>query len=268
MDHPQLEVHIYQITEDNMLRENRTDGTGWEWCWADWQRDWMNNTAQRFAYRCLPLTIMNQTGWWINNPVGFEATWRGGRYPGSIDFYFDASAEIWSKWVNNQFGEGIITWNTPFLFRTRPEGSRLLVCGPVNAFKTNAHPLTALIESDWISMSFTMNYKLMIPHYPVRFDVGEPLFQAIPLASNVCADLEAASVTYQRLSDDPELLRTYQEWDLGRRQFHEQKDKGEVKPDAWQRDYFQGRDAIGRQAQTQHMIKVKPPEVQYRTKAP
>jgi hypothetical protein len=112
----------------------------------------------------------------------------------------------------------------------------------------------------------TMNYKLMIPHYPVRFDVGEPLFQAIPLASNVCADLEAASVTYQRLSDDPELQRTYQEWDLGRRQFHEQKDKGEVKPDAWQRDYFQGRDAIGRQAQTQHMIKVKPPEVQYRTK--
>ena len=60
------------------------------------------------------------------------------------------------------------------LFRTKPEGSRLLVCGPANYFKTNAHPLTALIETDWMTMSFTMNYKISIPHYPVRFEQGEP----------------------------------------------------------------------------------------------
>jgi hypothetical protein len=110
-------------------------------------------------------------------------------------------------------------------------------------------------------MSFTMNYKMMIPHYPVRFEAGEPLFQAIPLVSNVCADLEGASVSFQKLSDDPELSRTYHEWDQGRRQFHHQKAKGEVRPDGWQRDYFQGRDAIGREAETDHMIKVRPPKV-------
>ena len=173
-----------------MLKQNRTDGTGWDWCWADWQRDWMDATPHRYAYRCLPLTIVNQTGWWIKNPVGFTATWRGQRSPGGIDFQFDTSAEVWASWINSQFGEGIITWNTPFLFRTKPEGSRLLICGPANYFKTNAHPLTALIESDWISMSFTMNWKIMMPNQPVRFELGEPLFQAIPLASNVCADLE------------------------------------------------------------------------------
>lgn len=261
MDQPRLEVQIYQISDDSMMRANRNDGTGWDWCWADWQRAWMNNTPQRYAYRCLPLTIMNQTGWWIRNPVGFEATWRGSTAPGSIDFHFDAAGEVWSNWINSQFGEGIITWNTPFLFRTRPVGSRLLICGPVNHFKTNAHPLTALIESDWMSMSFTMNYKLMIPHYPVRFDAGEPLFQAIPLISNVCGDLENASVSFQRLVDDPELLRAYQEWDQGRRGFHERKAQGLVKADDWQRDYFQGRDALGREAETRHMIKVRPPRV-------
>ena len=85
MDHPRLEVHIYQISDDSMLKANRSDGTGWDWCWADWQRDWMNNTPHRYAYRCLPLTIANQTGWWIKNPVGFEATWRGATHPGSIE---------------------------------------------------------------------------------------------------------------------------------------------------------------------------------------
>jgi Family of unknown function (DUF6065) len=261
MDRPRLEVHIYQITDDSMMKANRPDGTGWDWCWADWQRTWMNNTPQRYAYRCLPLTIANQTGWWIKNPVGFTATWRGGTAPGTIDFQFDSSSEVWSVWINSQFGEGIITWNTPFLFRTKPQGSRLLVCGPINHFKANAHPLTALIETDWMSMSFTMNYKMMIPNFPVRFDVGEPLFQAIPVISNVCADLETANVSFQRLVDDPELFRAYNEWDIGRRQFHEKKARGEVKPDGWQRDYFQGRDAIGREAETNHMIKVRPPQV-------
>ena len=77
MDRPRLEIDIYQIVDDVMLKSHRSDGTGFDWCWADWQRDWMDATPHRYAYRCLPLTIVNQTGWWIKNPVGFTATWRG-----------------------------------------------------------------------------------------------------------------------------------------------------------------------------------------------
>jgi Family of unknown function (DUF6065)/Cupin-like domain len=261
MDHKRLEVEIYQICDDGGLKSNRTDGTGWEWGWADWQRDWMNATPHRFAYRCLPLTIVNQTGWWIRNPVGFTATWPGATAPGNIEFRFDAAGGFWQQWINSQFGEGIITWNTPFLFRTKPEGSRLLICGPPNYFKQNVQPLTALIESDWVSMSFTMNWKVMVPNQPVRFDQGEPLFQAIPLLSNVCADLETAEVSYQKLADNPDLYRAYREWDQGRRRFHAQKASGEVNPTDWQKDYFQGRDAEGRESGTYHMTKVKPPPV-------
>lgn len=263
MDQPRLEVDIYQIADDTMFRRNRKDGTGWDWCWADWQRGWMDATPNRYAYRCLPLTIVNQTGWWVLNPVGFTAVWRGGTVPGSIDFRFDASPELWTGWINSQFGEGIITWNTPFLFRTRPQGSRLLVTGPANYFKANAHPLMALIESDWMSMSFTMNYKLMKVGEPVRFDLGEPLFQAIPLAGNVCANLETAAVTYRKLSEDPEVSRAYQNWHDGRREFHEQKAKGGIRSDDWQKDYFQGRDTTGREAPPDHMTKVRPPRIQF-----
>jgi len=255
MENPRLEVMIYQIVDDSMLKKNRSDGTGWEWGWAEWQRDWMDATPNRFAYRCLPLTIANQTGWWIRNPVGFTATWRGSSAPGTIDFQFDVSGETWKSWINSQFGEGIVTWNTPFLFQTKPAGSRLLVSGPINYFKAFAHPLTALIESDWMSMSFTMNWKLAVPDQPVRFESGEPLFQAIPLAGHVCADLEGSSVTYQRLGDAPATYKAYQAWNEGRRQFHDQKAMGQVKPDDWQKDYFQGRDALGRATATLHMTK-------------
>ena len=261
MEDRRLSVDIYQLTDDKFFKSSRTDGLGWDWGWADWQRDWMNATPNRHAYRCLPLTIVNQTGWWIKNPVGFSATWRGSNAPGSIDFEFDHPDDLWKDWINSQFGEGIITWNTPFLFRTQPSGSRLLICGPANYFRKNAHPLTALIESDWMTMSFTMNYKILTPNEPVRFELGEPLFQAIPLISNVCADLEAAEVRYQRLSDDPKMFQAYQDWSSARTKFHESKAKSEVKPDQWQKDYFQGREPSGREASTDHMTKVKPPRI-------
>jgi len=261
MSGQRFEIDIYQIADDATLKANRTDGTGWDWCWADSRRAWMDATPSHYAYRCLPLTIANQVGWWVRNPVGFTAIWRGYSAPGSIDFWFDAAEDLWGGWINSQFGEGIITWNTPFLFRTRPAGSRILVCGPVNAFKDNAHPLTALIESDWISMSFTMNWKVMRPGEPVRFHAGEPLFQVIPLAGNLCADLEEADVTYSRLDDDPEVARSYEEWQASRNAFHQQKAAGQVRADGWQKDYFQGRDASGREAAPAHRTKVVPPKV-------
>jgi hypothetical protein len=262
-DHRPLEITIFQIADDALMIENRDDGTGWDWCWADWQRDWMDATPSRFAYRCLPLTIANQTGVWVKNPVGFTATWQGSERPGSIDFQFDGPAEVWRKWLSNEFGAGIITWNTPFLFRTRPAGSRLLVSGPANAFKDNAHALTAILESDWMTMSFTMNWKIMRPGHPVRFEAGEPIFQAIPLASNACGDIEAARVTYKKLGDDPDLSRAYREWDRSRQRFIERSRAGDLKPDEWQRDYFLGRDASGQPSAPVHMTKVKPPKVSY-----
>ena len=256
-----LEVGIYQIADDALFRKNRVDGTGWDWSWAEWRRDWMDATPNRYAYRCLPLTIANQTGWWVHNPVGFTAYWNGRRETNNIQFLFDNAAPVWSPWINNQFGEGVITWNTPFLFRTKPAGSRLLIIGPANYFKPNVQPLTALIESDWVSMSFTMNWKMTAPGVPVRFDAGEPLFQAIPLARNACADLERASVTYMKLGDDPEVARSYHEWSDSRRKFHEQKARGEVKPDGWQKYYFRGQDASGRDAAPENMTKVTPPPI-------
>ncbi len=258
---PPLEVGIYQLADDSTFKDKRDDGTGWEWGWADWRREWMDATPNKFAYRCLPLTIANQTGWIVRNPVGFWALWRGSRAAGAVEFQFDAAGHLWKDWVTCQFGDGIITWNTPFLFRTKPAGSRLLIMGPANHFKRNAHPLTAIIESDWISMSFTMNWKIMTPNEPVRFEYGEPLFQAIPIAGNVGADLENAKVTYQQLADDPEVHKSYTDWSDSRRKFHEQKAAGAVKADGWQKDYFRGVDAQGREQTQTHQTKLTPPKM-------
>ncbi|HWE98015.1 MAG TPA: DUF6065 family protein [Tepidisphaeraceae bacterium] len=263
-----MQVVIYQIAGDEMFRGHRPGDTGWEWSWADWQRDWMDNSASKFAYRCLPLTIANQAGWWVKNPVGFTATWSGRPEPGQIKIIFDAEPGLWSQWINDQFGLGIITWNTPFLFRTKPEGSRLLVCGPLNYFKHGIQPLTAIVESDWMNMSFTMNWKITSAGATIRFDRGEPLFQAIPLASNICSDLQDATVTYMRLADDAEVAHAYERWKEMRTEFHAQKRSGQVRPTDWQKDYFQGRDALGREVTSGHTTKITPPAITFKSPKP
>lgn len=261
MPHEPLEIDLYQLAADATLRANRSDGTGWSWRWADWRRPWMENTPSRFAYRCLPLTIANQVGLWIDNPVTFTAVWRGDDAPGSVDFHFNAAADLWGNWINDQFGLGVVTWNTPLLFRTRPAGSRLLVTGPANYFKANAHPLTALMETDWMTASFTMNWKVMTPGVPVLFEAGEPLFQAIPLARDVCGDLEGATVRQANLADNPEVAELYRQWSAGRQEFHRRKAEGLVASDAWQKEYFQGRDALGRPAAGYHATRIQPPKL-------
>lgn len=153
-------------------------------------------------------------------------------------------------------------------FRTRPAGSRLLVCGPVNYFKHGIQPLTAIIESDWMSMSFTMNWKLTAADTMVRFDRGEPLFQVIPFYSNICNDLETAKVTYMKLADDPETAQAYARWNAARLEFHGQKKSGNVKPNDWQKDYFAGRDVFGREVGSGHTTKIAPPAVVFKSPRP
>jgi LPS sulfotransferase NodH len=258
-----LEVDIFQIADDALFKKHRPSGTGWDWGNAPAQRDWMDQTQSRFAYRCLPLTIANQTGWWVCNPIGFTAEWEGNPGSGGITFRFDCEADVWSKLVNDQFGHGIITWNTPLLFRTRPAGSRLLIGGPVNQFKHGAAPMTAIMETDWTTASFTMNWKLTQPGLPVRFDQGEPLFQVIPLLCDPCHQFELAQVTYRKLADDPEVAAAYLRWSNSRDQFHQLKQAGAAKPDDWQKDYFRGRQSAEDRPVEGHVTKVNPPEVKF-----
>ena len=47
-------------------------------------RDWMEATDDRWANRCLPLLMANESGWWLLNPCGFTAVWDGGDRDASL----------------------------------------------------------------------------------------------------------------------------------------------------------------------------------------
>jgi hypothetical protein len=198
-------------------------------------RAWMNASPNRFAYRCLPLLIANQSGWLVLNPRPIRVVWDG------TDAMQGLTIEPLGEGlpsVRSHFGSGILTWNLPYLFQT-PSGYNLLVRGPANWPKDGACPLEGVVETDWSPATFTMNWKLTRPHLPVVFDKDEPICMILPQRRG---ELEAFRPRLRSLFRAPSLARLYGRWSAGRSVFLRElrKPGSEAERRGWQRDYLLG----------------------------
>ncbi|MGV3483793.1 MAG: DUF6065 family protein [Planctomycetaceae bacterium] len=215
-------------------------------------RQWMDDTPSRFAYRCLPLTLANQAGWIIQNPASFSARWNGGRDKSAVAIVFDQTPP--DERISSLFGSGVITFHLPFLFRT-PAGFNLWVKGPTNEPKDGIAPLEGLVETDWTSASFTMNWKITRAHHIVRFERGEPICMLLPYPRHL---LERFDPVCLPLQSAPEVHQAYRHWSEQRDEFQRRTAQGDE--DAirrgWQKDYFQGKDP-GAQRVEDHQTKLQ-----------
>lgn len=204
------------------------------------ERDWMEASDERFAYRCLPLNIANAHGWELLCPSGFKAHWTGKREKDGVQVRPDLGSEAPAI---GHFGHGILTFHVTCLFRTEP-GYDLMVQGPVNAPKDAIAPLTGIIETDWAPYTFTMNWKFTRTGTIVRFEKGEPFCHFFPVKRG---EIEAFTPRIKPLSADPELERQYRTWTESRAGFIGDLDKRDVQAveDKWQKIYYRGLDADG-----------------------
>lgn len=204
---------------------------------APQERTWMDNTRMRFAYRCLPLLIANQHGWWILNDRTFSAVWNGGEELDAIRLHFDGG-EVVPHSAMTHFGHGVLTFSIPYLFRT-PPGCNLLVRGPTNQPRDGIQALDAIVETDWNRATFTMNWIFTRPHTPVTFQKGEPICQISPARRG---EIESYHGILRDLDDDPALKRAYTEWSESRNRFNAdlRVPDSDAARQLWQKDYFQG----------------------------
>ncbi|QDU64255.1 hypothetical protein Pan216_51440 [Planctomycetes bacterium Pan216] len=200
------------------------------------QRQWMDQTRDRFAYRCLPLTIANQHGWELLNPTPFRVYWDGGQAPENLHFEWPEGKP--DSWITGHFGEGVLTFSLAFLFRT-PVGVNLYVKGPVNRYKDGIHALEGIVETDWLTATFTMNWKLTRTNNWVEFHQDEPICHIFPIARGTIDQFEPE---IRMMTDDPEMLEAFNAWSRSRSSFlKDLKVEGsEARRQGWQKEYFQG----------------------------
>jgi Family of unknown function (DUF6065) len=174
---------------------------------ASVNREWMTKQSeadQGWPSRCLPMLIANQSGWELRNPSAFTATWIAQK--DGIDVLIEADQYVANQLLPaSHFGNGILTWRLPMLFRT-PPGYNLLVRGPANYPKDAVCPLEGIVETDWASASFSMSWKLTRKQMPVRFEVGEPICMVVPQRR---AELEEFAPELRPIESDEDLDRKH-----------------------------------------------------------
>src|SRR4249919_2705109 len=74
------------------------------------RRQWMDDTQDSFAYRCLPLNIANAHGWELLSPCGFEAEWNGGPQVEDVTIRLD-SGTVEGQPPVAIFGQGVLTFH-------------------------------------------------------------------------------------------------------------------------------------------------------------
>ena len=221
------------------------------------ERDWMDQTDQRYAYRCIPLSIANASGWEIILPCSFSATWSGGSRLDDIQLRpLGGPARIESRVVSH-FGHGVLTFHTGYLFRTSP-GWALWCRGAPNTIKHGIVPLDGLVETDWLPFPFTMNWRFTRPG-TVRFEAGEAFCFVTPVPH---AAYEGIEPVIRQLADDPQLKAAYEGWAESRSDFNAQLSRGEPETvkQGWQRHYVKGAAPQG-EAASFHLSRrrLKPP---------
>lgn len=202
----------------------------------------MDRTPERFAYRCLPLVIANQSGWDVLCPATVAASWDGGAGLGAVRVQsLRGEAE---GVASSHFGSGVLTFTLGWLFRT-PPGFVLWCKGPANAPRDAISPLEGVIETDWSPYPFTMNWKFTRPG-AVMFRRGDPVCTIVPYPRGLLASFkpEVASIV-----DAPEdLRRDYAAWRDSRSAFLAGLEvaDSEERRRKWQRAYMLGAYPDGR----------------------
>jgi hypothetical protein len=207
---------------------------------GSYKREWMDETAGGFAYHCLPMTLANQSGWFVLAPHATTVEWNGGNLVTDLVVTIHGQPEM--VHAMSGVGNGILSWTIPYVFRT-PPGWNLLCRGPANWIKDGIQALEGLVETDWSYASFSSNWKMTRPG-KVEFAEGEPVAMLVPHRR---ADLEAFSARKATLDSNPDLDRGYREWINSRQAFLAAQRAGDVEAirKKYQKHYFSGRSLDG-----------------------
>lgn len=165
------------------------------------QRDWMDETYNKHAYQCLPVTFANVYGWEMQMEDDLVVQWDGGQNPARIlsgEYSSSGRMQAVSSII------GMISIQMSWVIRTE-EGYDTWFSGSPNYFIDGAAPLSATIPTWWWPDESQMNWKITKIGEPVVFKAGTPFCFFNVYKNSV---MQEAEVSTSNLWDDMELIQS------------------------------------------------------------
>jgi hypothetical protein len=141
------------------------------------RREWMDETYDKHAYNCLPLSTTNRLGWGVSFPKDIKFIWDGvtDTTPDHIKILEG------EEFVSTQRGNATISFNTALRFRTDQNTSMLAMPVP-NLFVRGAQAYTTLISTSFYFHSFPIAWRLTEPDILIDIPANTPVASVLPIS--------------------------------------------------------------------------------------
>jgi hypothetical protein len=156
------------------------------------KRNWMDETSERHAYRCFPVTQANVVGWSLSCTEDIVFTWDGtnDQTPDHIKITSPSGAYAGR-------GQSSISLNTGLVFRTANDVS-LWTINPVNYFDNDFETMSNLISTSFYDSPLPLAIKAKNANVETRIAAGTPVATIIPIS---LTDLNNSSINIINYSD-------------------------------------------------------------------
>jgi len=205
-------------------------------------RDWMDETPEKHAYMCFPITLTNRLGWGISFPEDIVFIWDG-----VTDTTPDHIKIIKGhKYVDTTRGNATISFKSGLVFKTDDQTTMLTMPTP-NLFIRGAQCYTTLISTSFYIHSLPLAWRATEPNLKITIPAGTPVASVIPISLTSLQD------EYELQISDEYVTQEY--WDEVRRYGDAMEIKNGVGD--WSKMYRDGVDYRGNRVGTHETKSIK-----------
>ncbi len=160
------------------------------------KRDWMDQTYDKHAYNCFPVTLTNGLGWSLSFPEDISFVWDG------ISDSSPHHVKILSgnKYAFTTRSNATVSFNTNINFHT-DKNTSLLVMPPSNYFTDGASCFTTLISSSFFSGQLPVVWRITESYKVITIKANQPVCTVIPLSLKELQNSEIEFLPQEKMSD-------------------------------------------------------------------
>lgn len=183
-----MKVSVYKIPNHPVIIEQ-----------TQIKRDWMEETYDRHAYKCFPVSFANSIGWSISFIEDIEFIWDGitDTTPDHVEI-IKSPPNV----CNLGRGNATISFNTGLYFNT-DENTSIVSIVPPNYFIDGATPFTSMMSTSFYDEAFPVAWRITRANTKITIPAGVPVATLIPLSISKLSDVELD--IYDK-TFDPEIL--------------------------------------------------------------
>jgi hypothetical protein len=140
-------------------------------------RTWMDNTAEKHAYMCFPLTLTNGLGWGISFDKDIRAVWDGVEDTNPEHVTILEGSDI----AYTGRAHGSLSFRTELIIRT-DENTSILTMPVPNQFIRGFQTFTTLISTSFYPGDLPIAIKITEPNQEIFIPAGTPIAAILPIS--------------------------------------------------------------------------------------